>query len=60
MLESARDHSPPAEKAYSQPVRAPLLKALNLKKKGTLAQVFGTDRYADEKVQSYYYAKYVE
>ena len=60
MLESARDHSPLAEKAYQQPVPAALLKALKLNKKGTWAQVFGTDRYADEKFQAYYYAKYVE
>lgn len=33
MLESARDHSPLAEKAYRQPVPASLLKALKLKKK---------------------------
>lgn len=60
MLESARDHSPLAEKAYRQAVPAPLFKALKLKKKGTWAEVFGTDRYADEKFQAYYYAKYVE
>lgn len=60
MLESARDHSPMAEKAYKQAVPNELLKALKLNKKGTWAQVFGTDRYADEKFQAYYYAKYVE
>lgn len=60
MLESARDYSPLAEKAYKQAVPNELLKALKLNKKGTWAQVFGTDRYADEKFQAYYYAKYVE
>jgi len=60
MLESARDHSPLAEKAYQQQVPSTLLKALKLNRKGTWAQVFGTDRYADEKFQAYYYAKYVE
>lgn len=60
MLESARDHSPLAEKAYKQAVPSELIKALKLTKKGTWAQVFGTDRYADEKFQAYYYAKYVE
>ncbi len=60
MLESARDHSPLAEKAYKLPVPTPLLKALKLNKKGTWAEVFGTDCYADEKFQAYYYAKYVE
>lgn len=60
MLESARDHSALAEKAYKQPVPAELIKVLKLNKKGTWAQVFGTDHYADEKFQAYYYAKYVE
>ena len=60
MLESARDHSPLAEKAYKQPVPSKLLKTLKLSKKGTWAEVFGTDRYADEKFQAYHYAKYVE
>ncbi len=60
MLESARDHSQLAEKAYKQPVPTALLKALKLNKKGTWAEVFGTDSYADEKFQAYYYAKYVE
>lgn len=60
MLESARDHSSLAEKAYQQAVPAKLLKALNLNKKGTWSQVFGTDRYADEKFQAYRYAQYVE
>ena len=34
MLESARDHSPLAEKAYRQPVPLALLKALDIKKQG--------------------------
>lgn len=60
MLESARDHSPLAEKAYKQEVPSLLIKALKLNKKGTWAEVFGTDSYADEKFQAYHYAKYVE
>lgn len=60
MLESARDHSPLAQKAYRQTVPAALIKALKLNKKGTWAEVFGTDCYADEKFQAYHYAKYVE
>ena len=60
MLESARDHSPLAEKVYCQPVPQALLKALNLKKKGTWAKVFGTDDYADEKFMAWHYACYVE
>lgn len=60
MLESARDYSPLAEKVYKQQVPSSLLKALKLNKKGTWAEVFGTDCYADEKFQAYHYAKYVE
>ena len=60
MLESARDNSPLAEKAYRQQVPGSLLQALKLKKKGTWAEVVGTDRYADEKFQAYHYALYVE
>ena len=60
MLESARDHSPLAEKAYKQPVPQALLKALSIKRKGTWAEVFGTDDYADEKFMAWHYACYVE
>ena len=60
MLESARDHSPLAEKAYRQPVPQTLLKALNIKRQGTWAEVFGTDDYADEKFMAWHYACYVE
>ncbi len=60
MLESARDYSSMAEKAWNSSVPTDLIKALNLKKKGTWAEVFGTDIYAQEKFQAYYYAKYVE
>ena len=60
MLESARDHSPLAEKAYRQPVPQVLLKALGIKKQGTWAEVFGTDDYADEKFMAWHYACYVE
>ncbi len=60
MLESARDHSPLAEKAYRQPVPQTLLKALNIKKQGSWAEVFGTDVYADEKFMAWHYACYVE
>ena len=60
MLESARDHSPLAEKAYSQPVPQTLLKALGIKQQGTWADVFGTDDYADEKFMAWHYACYVE
>ncbi len=60
MLESARDYSSMAEKAWNSSVPTDLIKALNLKKKGTWSEVFGTDIYAQEKFQAYYYAKYVE
>ena len=45
MLESARDHSPLAEKAY---------------KAEKWAERFGTDDYADEKFMALSYARYVE
>ena len=60
MLESARDHTALAEKAYNGPVPANLLKALGIKKGGTWSDVFGTDDYADEKFMAYHYACYVE
>ena len=37
-----------------------MLKTLNSKKKGTWAEVFGTDDYADEKFMAWHYACYVE
>ena len=67
MLESARDHSPLAEKAYRQPVPSALLKAIanselyTLNSKlNTWAEVFGTDDYADEIFMAWHYACYVE
>lgn len=60
MLESARDFSPLAEKAYQSQVPASLVKSLKIAKKGTWAEVFGTDLYAQEKFQAYHYALYVE
>ena len=45
MLESARDHSPLAEKAY---------------KKERWEERYGTDEYADEKFMALSYARYVE
>jgi hypothetical protein len=60
MLESARDHSPLAEKAYKQPVPQALLKALGIKQQGSWAEIIGTDDYADEKFMAWHYACYVE
>ncbi len=45
MLESARDHSPQAEKVYKQE---------------KWAERYGTDEYADEKFMALSYARYVE
>jgi len=45
MLESARDHSPLAEKAWQEE---------------RWAERYGTDDYADEKFMAYHYARYVE
>ena len=45
MLETARDHSPLAEKAY---------------KEERWAERYGTDDYADEKFMAWHYARYVE
>ena len=45
MLESARDHSPLAEKTY---------------KEERWAERYGTDDYADEKFMAWHYARYVE
>lgn len=60
MLESARDFSPLAEKAYRSRVPEKLLKHLGIAKRGTWPEVFGDDLYAQEKFQAYYYAAYVQ
>lgn len=60
MLESARDFSPLAEKAYRSKVPEKLLKHLGIAKRGTWPEVFGDDLYAQEKFQAYYYAAYVQ
>ena len=67
MLESARDHSPLAEKAYRHPVPPELLKAAANSKLyalnsqlNTWPAVFGTDNFADEKFMAWHYACYVE
>ncbi len=60
MLEDARDHSPLAEKAWSQTVPDKLLKALGQKRRGTWAQVLGTGDEADEVFMAWHYALYVE
>jgi hypothetical protein len=59
MLESARDHSPLAERAWRSAVPKAALKVLGAKG-GTWAEVVGNDLYGQEKFQAYYYAQYVE
>ena len=52
MLESARDHSPLAEKAFAQGEWRKWLDKLNVDK--------ADQRFVDEAFQAYYYARYVE
>ena len=55
MLESARDHSPLAEKAYKQErLRVGASAGMSW------AERYGTDEYADEKFMALSYARYVE
>lgn len=60
MLESARDHSPLAEKAYDQPIPKALYSLLHISKPTTWRQLFGDDIYGEEKFMAYHYALYVE
>ena len=60
MLESARDHSTSAEKAYKKTVPSALLHSMGLKKKGSWADVFGQSDSGDEIFMAWHYAKYVE
>lgn len=60
MLESARDHSPLAEKAYDQPIPKTLYPLLHISKPTTWRQLFGDDIYGEEKFMAYHYALYAE
>ncbi len=60
MIESARDHSALAEKAWRSEVPAQAAKALGVKGKHTWQETVGNDAYGEEKFQAYYYALYVE
>ena len=65
MLESARDHSPLAEKAYKQErVREIRIgdrrSGIGASEEMSWADRFGTDEYADEKFMALSYARYVE
>lgn len=59
MLESARDHSPLAEKAYDTAIPRSLYKTLHISRPTTWRQLFGNDIYGEEKFMAYHYAKYV-
>ena len=59
MLESARDHSPLAERAYDEPIPRKLYKTLGIGKPTTWRQLFGSDPYGEEKFMAYHYARYV-
>ena len=60
MLESARDHSPLAEKAWKSPIPSEVVRFCQVSKGTTWADAFGTDIYGEEKFMAYYYACYVE
>lgn len=60
MLESARDHSNEADKAFNSPVPERLMKHLGLKGEGTWEEVFGEGLYTDEKFMAWHYGLYVE
>ncbi|MBR1416043.1 MAG: DUF5597 domain-containing protein [Prevotella sp.] len=60
MLESARDHSPLAEKAWKSPIPSDVVRFCQVAKGTTWAEAFGTDIYGEEKFMAYYYACYVE
>ena len=60
MLESARDYSPLAEKAFGGIIPENLRKVLNINKPQTWRDVKTGDLYWDEQFMAYYYACYVE
>ena len=60
MLESARDHSPLAEKVWKSPIPSKLLRFFKVKEGTTWADAIGTDVYGEEQFMAYYYACYVE
>ena len=66
MLESARDHSPLAEKDYKQKRLRERLRVgerssgMGASAEMTWAERYGTDEYADEKFMALSYARYVE
>lgn len=60
MLESARDYSPEAEKAYRSPIPKEVRKVLKKDKAISWNEAFGKDLYGEERFMAYYYARYVE
>lgn len=60
MLESARDHSPLAEKAFDSVVPKDVRKVLKIDKAPTWREVHADDLYWDEQFMAYHYACYVE
>lgn len=60
MLESPRDHSKLADKAYAKGVPEPLAKAMKVKPGSPWKQLAEAEDYADEMFMAWYYAQYVE
>ncbi len=60
MLESARDHSPAAEKEYSKGVPGPLAKKLGVKPGSEWRSLADAEDYSDEMFMAWNYARYVE
>ena len=60
MLESARDHSPLANRAYRQPVPPDIAAILQLPKGTTWQHAYADDPYGEERFMAYHYARYIE
>ena len=60
MLESPRDHSRLAEKAYSNGIPEPLAGKLSVKEGASWKSLTEDEDYADEMFMAWYYASYVE
>ena len=56
MLGAARDHGPLAERAYTEPVPAPLEPG----RPGSWEELYGGDLAADERFMAWHYARYVD
>ncbi len=60
MLESPRDHSRLADKAYAKGVPEPLAKTMKVKPSSPWSQLAEAEDYADEIFMAWHYAQYVE